>query len=99
MIEKGRHQGIEKNLRFCPFCPRQVEDENHFLIDCTCFTGLRNDLFDKVNRKVISFPYINKIHKFNILMTTSDITTLTAQYVNMAFTLREFLLENHKRFI
>ena len=27
MIEKGRHQNIDKNLRFCPFCPNHIEDE------------------------------------------------------------------------
>ena len=31
MIEKGRHLNIDKNLRFCPFCPGIVEDEKHFI--------------------------------------------------------------------
>ena len=35
MIEKGRYQKIEKAFRFCPFCPQQVEDEMHFLLDWT----------------------------------------------------------------
>ena len=31
LIETGRHQHLEKNLRFCPFCPRSIEDEFHSL--------------------------------------------------------------------
>ena len=27
MIEKGRHKGVHKDLRFCPFCQGTVEDE------------------------------------------------------------------------
>ena len=27
MIEKGRHQKINKNMRFCPFCINKIEDE------------------------------------------------------------------------
>ena len=95
MIEKGRHQKIERNARFCPFCPQQIEDENHFLIDCKCFSKLRNDLFDKIGRVVISFPYVNKTQKFNILMTTSNISALTAQYVSAALKLRESLMPKH----
>ena len=30
MIEKGRHQNIDKNHRFCPCCPTRIEDEMHF---------------------------------------------------------------------
>ena len=37
MIEKGRHQNIDKNLRFRPFCPTRIEDEMHFLLECECY--------------------------------------------------------------
>ena len=30
MIEKGRHMGIDRDQRFCPFCPNIIEDEKHF---------------------------------------------------------------------
>ena len=40
MIEKERHQSIEKQSRFCPFCENQLEDEIHFLLDCRAFTHL-----------------------------------------------------------
>ena len=34
MIEKGRHQGLQENLRLCPFCDNKIENEQHFIIDC-----------------------------------------------------------------
>ena len=43
MIEKGRHHGLEKEERICPFCT-SVEDEIHFLTECEVFTPLRRDL-------------------------------------------------------
>ena len=50
MIEKGRHVGIHSNLRFCPFCPTEVEDEEHVLMQCKPFANLRNDLFGKIKK-------------------------------------------------
>jgi len=93
MIEKGRHEKIERDSRFCPFCPQQVEDEQHFLIDCECYTGYRNILFQKIAETVISFPYIDKAQQFSILMNTSNNTSnLTAQFISKAMILRESLI-------
>ena len=34
MIERGRHEGLHKSNRFCPFCVDKVEDEIHFMLKC-----------------------------------------------------------------
>ena len=44
MIEKGRHLNIDKNLRFCPFCPGIIEDEQHFITRCPQYRHLRTEL-------------------------------------------------------
>ncbi len=38
-IEKGRHTTPKtpKDQRFCPFCPKIVEDEIHFLLECPVY--------------------------------------------------------------
>ena len=36
-IGKGRRQGIDKDNRFCPFCPKSIEDEKHFLLQCEIY--------------------------------------------------------------
>ena len=48
MIEKGRHRGLEKDMRICPFCV-SVEDETHFLTKCKIFRHMRAGLLLKVS--------------------------------------------------
>ena len=89
MIEKGRHQKIEKVFRFCPFCPQQVEDEMHFLLDCKCFSSLRNDLLDKIQSENQLFPHVDNTEKFVILMCSKNIIPITAKYIFRSFQIRE----------
>ena len=49
MIEKGRHQKVDKDQRFCPLCPGSVEDEIHFLLECSCFEDHRTRFLEHVN--------------------------------------------------
>ena len=101
MIEKGRHKNIDKNLRFCPFCPNYIEDEMHFLLECQCFTIHRTELFSAINEKFENndMHLKNKTGKFIYLMSNIDIIPFTTQYLAKAFHTREFLLENYKNFI
>ena len=50
MIEKGRHQNIDKNLRFCPFCIDKVEDEKHFLLECPTYKLIISDVYHEVKK-------------------------------------------------
>ena len=45
MIEKGSDFKVEKAKRFCPFCPKTIETELHFLVHCKTFARLRRELF------------------------------------------------------
>ena len=94
MIEKGRHQKIDKNRRFCPFCINKIEDEIQLLLECKCFEEHRTNLFHKI--RDINFLSLNKIDKFVILMSNINIIPLTAQYITHTMEVRTFLLENHK---
>ena len=96
MIEKGRHLKIERNRRFCPYCPRSIEDEKHFLMECKSFNNLRNDLFDNAKLKVPRFTLLCRTEKFITLMGNSSICGRTAEFVFNALGLRDFLLNNHK---
>ena len=96
LIEKGRHEKIERNQRFCPFCPKLVEDETHFVLECTCFSKLRVGLIDKISQENPSFQYLSKTEKFVVLMTDISIVTSTAQFIHRALDVRKFLLEKHK---
>ena len=56
MIEIGRHNGINKELRFCRFCPNVIEDEIHFLTSCKTFEKQRDGLISEIRQRNI---YIN----------------------------------------
>ena len=101
MIEKGRHQNIDKNLRFCPFCPNHIEDEMHFLLECECYASHRKELFSTINEKTKgnNIRLKNKKERFIHLLSNIDIIPLTAHYLVKAFHTREHLLENHKNFL
>ena len=45
-IEKGWHNNIPRDLRYCPFCPTRVETEIHFLLECNAYVDERNQLLE-----------------------------------------------------
>ena len=40
-IESGRWKGIPRQNRICCFCPGEIEDEKHMLLECTRFKDAR----------------------------------------------------------
>ena len=65
-IEKGRHKGIERFRRVCPFCPIPlIEDENHLIFECQSYNTARTkyrinefsitDLFSESSNILASF--------------------------------------------
>ena len=97
MIEKGRHLKIEKDARFCPFCPSKIEDEQHFLLDCQLFSSLRLSLFEEAQKLMPTFHYVPKTQKFIYLMNNKvPIRGPMTKYVVKAFQLRNFLLGKPK---
>ena len=57
MIEVGRHKGTPKDLRFCPFCPRYVENEFHFLLDCSIYNNQREIFIKPLTETIPGFIY------------------------------------------
>lgn len=97
LIEKGRHQNIDKELRFCPFCRDVVEDEIHFLLKCDQFKEHRTFFLQEIseeNRNLII--RLSDLEKFKILMTDPTFFHHTAQFINDTMHVRKFVLEKHK---
>ena len=96
MIEKGRHQNIDKNLRFCPFCTDKVEDEKHFLLECPIYKFIRSDLYSEVKR--VNASICNQPYSYRFLTLMRDINTApVARFVYKAMELREYLQSKPKR--
>ena len=95
-IEKGRHQRIDKNNRFCPFCPKSIEVEKHFLLQCEIYKILREILFVWAETQISNFSHWDYPETFISLMPNSIYVKKTASYVFRMFHIREFLLKRHK---
>lgn len=96
LIEKGRHQGLSKHDRLCPFCENSIETEEHFLIKCQTFSPLRKELYNKIKHELPFFTRVNENQKFVVLTSEPSAAHITANYLQNAFEIRRFLLAKHK---
>ena len=94
-IEKGRHNKIPKELRFCPFCPNQIESEIHFLIECNSYKEPRQDFMQIMTDNRPSLTYYTTTEKF-LHILSEEFAPLTAKFVHNCFSIREFLIANHR---
>ena len=91
MIEKGRHLGINKTERFCPFCTDIVESEEHFLLHCTTLSPLRATLISEIVVK-IAFPEEMSDHKkFITLLINGNIVDQVGNYIQKNASLQKIL--------
>ena len=96
MIEKGRHTKIDKNKRFCPFCPKIIETELHFLLHCNTFSHLRMVVFEKTMKENPNFIFLQDTEKFILLLTKQNLINHTANFLKKGFECRSFLLGKYK---
>ena len=73
-IEQGRrqHPKIPRDLRICPMCKIEVENETHFLLRCIAYTD-RKEFFNWIsNNHVSNFKNLSLDEKFTFLMSQED---------------------------
>jgi len=92
MIEKGRHQRLERQQRICPFCPNFNEDEIHFLLICPGYKTIRTKLFSEIGEKLPNFDDLQNNQKFLYLMANHNLASITAKYVLKMMELRKALV-------
>ena len=95
IIEKGRHKGLDKTIRFWPFCLDEVEDEIHFLIKCPLYGHLRAHVLDLMFAKYINVEVIPENDLFSYLMSLSSIQV--GKLIYKAFEVRNFLVAKPKQ--
>ena len=89
LIETGRHCKIERQLRFCPFCPTMIEDEIHFLVQCPTYNEMRDKLLTK---HILANVKITDNHKFHDILRQKELN-MTAKFIFDAFEARRVSLE------
>ena len=97
MIEKGRHLGLQENQRLCPFCDNKVENEHHFVIECSTFDEIRKALFLEMAEIDNTFNDLDDNDKFIFLLSKPEAGKKTSEYINKTLELRNFLAEKPKQ--
>jgi hypothetical protein len=95
-IETGRHNKTDPAERFCYVCNIEaVEDERHFMMDCTGYTQLRKKLYDVAAAVSRSFDKLNNHEKFIWLMASRHptICRAVAECIYEAFQMRSNIIE------
>ena len=92
MIEKRRYfkPKIPRDERKCPHCKNEVENETHFLTQCTLYNEYRNKLYHEVRKTSNYFDNMTSEQKFIFIMTNENekIMQNLAKYVSISMTKR-----------
>ena len=95
MIEIGRHKGLNKEQRTCPFCPEKIEDEFHFLCECKTYEHQRKTYLNPIISSIPGFSNFNKAERIEILMCKMD--SNICKYISNSLEIRAFLETNPRR--
>ena len=86
-IEKGRHNNVEREFRFCKFCLQRnvyvIEDEFHFFMVCPMYNTLRDMYFRpewKMNINEQKFYRIMKLSDARSLLLISKFLVSAFEY-------------------
>jgi hypothetical protein len=93
-IETGRHclPKIPENLRICQNCePKDIENETHFLLECTLNKLKREKLYNDIILKYPCYSNLNKKNKILFLFNNIDpfICKKLAHFIYEAFQTRK----------
>ena len=85
-IETGRFQNLDLNNRTCFYCnSQQVEDEYHFIFQCTHFDHLRTPFLAKCSEMDENFDTMDEVEKLRYVLSNEKIQTITADFAQEAF--------------
>ena len=93
-IETGRHDGVEPDKRFCPFCLDKVENESHFLLICPVLRHLRKTYLTPVTNSIPGFEFFPENFKLKALLV--DMKYEVCKFIAEATELRNFLASKPK---
>ena len=92
-VEVGRYTGTPYIERVCRLCVTgEVEDQNHFLINCPSLSHIRQKLFTHCNSILRSFSQESSFNKCKFLLCNADGTAMFLIY--QMYQLRQSVLYN-----
>ena len=91
-VETGRYRNLPLNRRFCFHCLDQIEDEIHFVFDCTLYTEYRLELFSYVHN--LGRDLSNLSCYVKLILLFHEFPRQFAKYICKSFTKRKYLLHD-----
>ena len=90
-IEVGRHSKSPLDERICKACSlNEIEDEVHFLYNCTAYSSIRNTLFDDISSEVAHFNTLTQEGQLKIMFQPrGSVAALVSACVHECFNLRK----------
>jgi len=90
MIEVGRHQGMDVNERFCPFCTHSIENELHFLFYCPTYHAQRTNFLNPISSQIRNFTLLPDTRKLELIMCSMDQNI--CNFISNSMEIREYLI-------
>ena len=97
MIELGRYQTdhIPRENGFCPLCKsNQVENETHFLLDCSKYSLQRRTFLNQINEVIPNFERKSTSESIKLLMNSNDyhVNKLVMKFISSSMNKHDALL-------
>ena len=99
MIELVRCQTdpISRENRLCPSCrSNQVENETHFLLDCSKYSLQRRTSLNRINELIRNFERKSTSESIKLLMDSNDyhVNKLVMKFISSCMNIRDALLQS-----
>ena len=99
IIELGRYQTdhISRENRLCPLCKsNQVENEIHFLLDCSKHSLQRRTFLNRINELISNFERKSTSESIKLLMDSNDyhVNKLVVKFISSCMNIRDALLQS-----
>ena len=92
-IERGRYitPKIPRKDRTCIKCQGELEDEYHFIMNCSLYKNERDKLFHKIKNVYCQFSHIRKLEQFIFLFNNENpaILSWVGNYINISMEIRK----------
>ena len=95
--EQGRHQNIPLEIRLCPICKLEIENEYHFVIECNKLTSSRSKLYSKVTEIVPNFLVMSDSDKFKYILSSNDYDIMKICVIGISEMCRNKLLKSNAK--
>lgn len=97
MIELGRYQTdhMPRETRLCPLCKsNQVENETHFLLQCSKYSLQRQTFFNRINEIIPDIERKSTSESIKLLMNSNDyhVNKLVMKFISLCMNIRDTLL-------